>query len=179
MLRLLLSLAALVVFALLVWGALRGWRHRAERQEAVTGAFPTAPADPGPVLHGPTTGLYVGSTIAGDWQDRVTVGDLGFRASGALTLHEGGVLLSRDGASAIWLPLAAVQDIRTDQKLAGKVTLEGGLLVLRWAVGGAVVDTGFRGDGTDDYAGWLTAVQARLSTPDEAVDVKDEKEQQA
>lgn len=174
MLRLLLSLAALVVFALLVWGGSRGWRHRAERQEAVTGAFPPAPADPGPVLHGPTTGLYVGSTIAGDWQDRVTVGDIGHRAAGALTLHQHGLLVQRDGASSIWLPLSAVQGIRTDQKLAGKVTLKGGLLVLRWAVGGAVVDTGFRGDGIDDYPGWLTAVQARLTTPDTSDDVKEQ-----
>lgn len=174
MLRLLLSLAALAVLALLVWGAVRGWAHRAQRQEAVTGVFPAAPADPGPVLLGPTTGLYVGSTIAGDWQDRVTVGEIGFRAAGELTLHTDGVQISRDGASAIWLPLAVVESIRTDQKLAGKVTLKGGLLVLRWAVGGAVVDTGFRGDGIDDYPEWLTAVRARLSPPAETVDEKEQ-----
>ncbi|MEO6879838.1 MAG: transporter [Mycobacteriaceae bacterium] len=158
MLRLVLSLAALVVFVLLVVGAWRGWQHRAQRQAVVTGAFPPAPGDPGAAQLGPTTGLYVGSTIAGDWQDRVTVGDIGFRATGALTLHADGVLLARDGASSIWIPRPALVGLRTDAKLAGKVTARGGLLVFRWRVGDVVVDTGFRGDGREHYPSWLAAL---------------------
>lgn len=158
MLRLVLSLAALVVFALLVVGAWRGWQHRGQRQAGFTGEFPQPPDDPGAAQLGPTTGLYVGSTIAGDWQDRVAVGDIGFRATGELTLHADGVLLARDGASSIWIPRPALVGVRTDAKLAGKVTAKGGLLVFRWQVGETVVDTGFRGDGRDDYPGWLAAL---------------------
>lgn len=166
MLRLVLSLATLVVFALAIWGAYRGWQHRGERQGVVTGDFPELPDDPGPVLLGPTTGLYVGSTIAGDWQDRVAVGDVGFRAAGALTLHADGVQVARDGASSLWVPRTALLGVRTDRKLAGKVTVTGGLLVFRWSVGGATVDTGFRGDGRDDYPAWLAALPSTETVDD-------------
>jgi hypothetical protein len=162
-LRVVLSLLTVVAFAMAVWGMYRGWCHRAQRQQWATGEFPAVPDDPGPALLGPTTGLYVGSTIAGDWQDRVAVGDLGFRATAELTLHPGGVLLARAGASAVWIPLPDLESIRTDRQLAGKVTAKGGLLVLRWAVGQTVVDTGFRGDGTHDYPRWLSAVGAQLA----------------
>ena len=164
MLRVVLSVATLAFFVVVVWGMYRGWVHRRRRQQGATGEFPTPPAEPGPPLLGPTTGLYIGSTIAGDWQDRVAVGDIGFRATAELSLHRAGVLLTREGASAIWLPLGALQGIRTDQKLAGKVTARGGLLVLRWAVGATVVDTGFRGDGTDSYPEWLHAVGELIET---------------
>ena len=39
-----------------------------------------------------TTGLYVGSTIAPSWQERIAVGDIGFRATGELSRYESGIL---------------------------------------------------------------------------------------
>src|SRR3546814_839916 len=52
-----------------------GWRGRARRQKDKIGELPTVPATLGELLVLPTTGLYVGSTIAPSWQDRIAVGD--------------------------------------------------------------------------------------------------------
>ena len=50
-----------------------GWRGRARRQKDKIGELPTVPATLGELLVLPTTGLYVGSTIAPSWQDRIAV----------------------------------------------------------------------------------------------------------
>jgi hypothetical protein len=42
-------------------------------------------------------GLYVGSTIAPSWQDRIAVGDLGYRTTGVLTRYPEGIMLQRSG----------------------------------------------------------------------------------
>ncbi len=158
MTRILLVLLIVALLALALWGMYRGWQHRAGRQSALSGRFPVVPTDPGPILLGPETGLYVGSTIAGNWQDRIVVDDIGHRASAELTLHADGVLLNRHGAGAIWLPHTALEQARTDNRLAGKVMTKDGLLVLRWRVGEAVVDTGFRADDKSAYPRWVQAI---------------------
>lgn len=156
--RVLLSLLVLAVLVLAVWGMYRGWQHRGQRQAAQLADLPAAPADPGPVVLGPDSGLYVGSTLGGNWQDRIAVGDLGHRATAELSLHAGGVLVRRWGASSIWLPRAAVEQARTDNRLAGKVMTKDGLLVLRWRVGEQIVDTGFRADDKRCYPAWVAAL---------------------
>jgi hypothetical protein len=160
MTRVLLSFLVLAVLVLAVWGMYRGWQHRGRRQSAALGEFPVPPTDPGSVVLGPATGLYVGSAIAGNWQDRVAVGDIGHRASATLTLHADGVLLSRHGATSIWIPQASIDSARTDYRLAGKVMTKDGLLVLRWQVGEEMVDTGFRADDKSAYPDWVRAVSA-------------------
>ncbi len=158
--RVLLSLPVLALLVLSVWGMYRGWQHRAQRQTQGLGDFLVAPTDPGPVLLGPETGLYVGSTIGGNWQNRIAVGDIGHRAAAELSLHAAGVLLSRHGASSIWLPHNTIEGARTDNRLAGKVMTKDGLLVLRWRVGQETVDTGFRADDKASYREWLGALAA-------------------
>lgn len=154
--RLLLTVAFVLVWALLVFLIFRSWRKRGERQREQVGALPVAPADKGALLLGPDTGLYVGSTLAPSWVNRVAVGDFGARAAGELTAYERGVLLARTGASDIWIPREALDSVRTDRKLAGKVMTNDGLLVLRWTtVAGAQIDTGFRGDDKLMYAQWV------------------------
>ncbi len=164
--RILLSLLVLALLVLAVWGMYRGWQHRAQRQAAGLGEFPTAPADPGPILLGPETGLYVGSTLGGNWQDRIAVGDIGHRAAAELTLHPGGVLLSRHGPSSIWLPRDALASARTDNRLAGKVMTKDGLLVLRWCHGAETVDTGFRADDKASYRAWVDALAETTENKD-------------
>ncbi len=158
--RVLLSLLVLALLLLAVWGMYRGWQHRGQRQAGGLGEFPAAPTDPGPILLGPETGLYVGSTIGGNWQNRVTVGDIGHRATAELTLHADGVLLSRQGASSLWLPRKTIDGARTDSRLAGKVMTKNGLLVLRWRVGLETVDSGFRADDKASYPAWVGALAA-------------------
>ncbi|WP_280468083.1 transporter [Nocardia cyriacigeorgica] len=157
-----------VVGLLLLWAALiylmyRGWRNRAARQTERIGELPPVPPELGAQVLEPTTGLYLGSTMAPSWQDRIAVGDLGFRATAELTRFERGILLERDGAAAIWIPQESITAVRTERGHAGKVMTEDGVLVIRWTLPtGTEIDTGFRGDDKTVYPAW-----ARVTTGDD------------
>ena len=61
---------------------LRGWRRRAERQADSSASCRRCPTPSERPSSRATKGLYVGSTLAPSWQDRIAVGDLGFRDQG-------------------------------------------------------------------------------------------------
>ncbi|MDX3661913.1 hypothetical protein PV646_31815 [Streptomyces sp. ID05-26A] len=168
MTRILLSLAVFVFFALCVYGMWHGWKRR-QRKQADLPAFPSTPATLGePRLA--TTGVYIGTTNAGNWQDRIQVGDIGFRAEATLSLVPEGVAIERVGASPLFIPAESIRDARTDRGLAGKVMFsEEGLLVVQWENDGHLFDTGFRGDDKDVYGEWVEALsQKALNTEDKA-----------
>ena len=154
-----------VLIGVVIRRMLRGWRRRAQRQEELVGALPAMPDQVGAAVIPPTRGLYVGSTLAPNWLERVNAGDLGYRCKAVLTRYQEGILLERFGAGPIWMPHESVAGVRTERGLAGKVlptkgipgTSEsaGGILVIRWRLpSGTVLDTGFRGDDRGDYARW-------------------------
>jgi hypothetical protein len=154
------SLAMAAVLAVLAFFAiramLRGWLRRAQRQAPLIGDLPVVPDDPGPVTIAPTRGLYVGSTLAPDWMDRIAVGDLGYRAKAVLTRHTRGILMERSGATPLWIPEPSITAIRTEKGIAGKVVPRQGILAIRWRLpSGTEIDTGFRGDDRRKYADWL------------------------
>lgn len=164
MTRVLLVIILVAFWALLVYAMYRGWRRRARNQGAILGDLPNCPDDLGPPVLPETTGLYVGSTMAPNWQDRITVGDLGFRATAALSRYSKGILLERNGSDPMWIPKESIVQIRTDRRLAGKVMSRDGLLVIRWRPGGGPdptteIDTGFRGDDKNIYPRWVASEQ--------------------
>ncbi|MGJ0121312.1 transporter [Williamsia sp. MIQD14] len=155
-------LAWLGVIALM----LRGWRNRARRQQDLLGAFPEVPLDPGALLFGPHTGLYVGSTVAPSWQDRVAVGDYGDRASTEFSAFDSGILLSRHGANPIWIPRESLVAVRTERGLAGKVMTADGVLVIRWRLpSGTEIDSGVRADDKSVYPAWVDLDPAAAPPP--------------
>lgn len=159
------------MIALIFWG----WRGRQKRQAESIGTFPAVPADLGTPLIEPSTGLYVGSTIAPSWQDRIAVGDIGHRATAELSRYAGGILLERTGESTIWIPRDSVRAVRTERALAGKVMSKDGLLVIRWVLPtGTEIDTGFRADDKLVYPVWVDAFTR--ATPNTDTDTDDSKE---
>lgn len=156
---LVLLVVVLVVAAL---GMRAGWRNRARRQSVLLPDFeepPPSAAELEPLLP-ELAGVYVGSTFAGDWQDRVAVGDVGFRANAVLRLTRAGLLVERTGASPLWIGARSLLGARTGAALAGKVMGGNGLLVVRWRHGEQELDTGFRGDDKAEYGRWVDAVTA-------------------
>jgi len=165
--RLGLTLLFLAVFALLVALMWWGYRNRARRQSHLP-AFPEVPAglldrvragEAEPLLP-PSTGVYASTVTDRSWQDRVAVGDVGFRADATAHLLPDGLLFDRTGATPVWIPAESVRAARTEAGIAGKVMGGGGLLVVRWAVGEQQFDTGFRADDKDDYDTWVPALGA-------------------
>lgn len=160
-----------VAIVVLVWLGLiglllRGWRNRGRRQADTIGEMPIAPDDLGATLLGPHTGLYVGSTLAPSWQNRVAVGDIGDRAAASLTAHPGGILMRRSGATEIWIPRASITAVRTERGLAGKVMTAGGLLAIRWVLpSGTEIDSGLRADDKTVYPAWIAEFGSGTDTP--------------
>ena len=143
------------LIAIVIRRMLGGWRARCERQAELIGALPAVPDLLGGSVVAPTPGLYIGSTLAGNWLERVVAGDLGYRCRAVLTRYPQGILLERLGAGPIWMANESVSSVRTERALAGKVT-SAGLLVIRWRLpSGTEIDTGFRGDGRCDYRQWI------------------------
>lgn len=149
-------LAALAV--IVIRAMMRGWLRRAGRQAELIGELPPVPDDLGAVTVASIQGLYVGSTLAPSWQDRIAVGDLGYRAKAVLTRHANGILLERSGASTLWIPDPYIAAIRTERGIAGKVLTYDGILAIRWRLpSGTEIDTGFRANDRRTYAQWVDA----------------------
>lgn len=158
--RLLLTLVIVVFFLLCLWGMYVGWRRKARTQSVQVPPFPQIPDDPGEVLL-ESTGLYVSTTFAGNWQDRVVTRGAGLRTGAVWRLHEGGIAIERGGGPDFWIPRDAVTGVRRDTKIAGKVMGTDALLIITWRAGDVELDTGFRGDELDDYPQWTEALQTQ------------------
>jgi hypothetical protein len=145
-----------LLIAVLIRQMMRGWLRRAQRQAEMIGTLPPLPETVGPAIVPATRGLYVGSTIAPSWQDRIAVGDLGFRSKAVLTRYPEGVMVQRTGASPIWIPDDAITAIRTERGIAGKALTYDGILAIRWKLpSGTEIDTGFRSDDRRELSNWI------------------------
>jgi hypothetical protein len=153
---LLMAAVLAVLCFLMIRAMLRGWLRRAQRQAELIGPLPRLPDMVGPPIIGPTPGLYVGSTLAPSWLDRVAVGDLGYPSKAVLSRHPEGIMMKRSGANPIWIPEDSITAIRTEHGIAGKAAPRHGILAIRWRLpSGTEIDTGFRGDDRSGYAEWV------------------------
>jgi hypothetical protein len=158
------GVVVVIGIGLVIRRMLGGWRQRAQRQAELIGRLPAIPDLVGSAVIAPTRGLYIGSTLAPNWLERVNVGDLGYRAKAVLTRYPEGILLDRSGASPIWMPQPCIVGIRAERALAGKVIpgrssqTPGPILVIRWRLpSGTEIDTGFRGEDRPGYAEWTSS----------------------
>lgn len=153
---LIMAAVVAVLIAVLIQAMIRGWRHRAERQAEIIGTLPPLPDIVGPAIVPPTKGLYVGSTLAPDWNNRIVVGDLGFRTKAVLTRYPEGIMLQRSGALPIWIPDESITQIRTERGITGKAMTHEGILAIRWRLpSGTEIDTGFRANDRREYSRWV------------------------
>lgn len=141
-LRIALVAVMFAILALVVWGMWRGWRGRMHRQQDVP---PPATVTVGPV-DAECTGVFIGTSRAGDWLDRIVVHDLGFPSRGAMLVGANGITFRREGARSFHIPAADVHSVRLDRGVAGTVRERDGVLVVTWTLGPALIESGFRAD---------------------------------
>ncbi|MFD4256703.1 hypothetical protein ACFWR9_03480 [Streptomyces sp. NPDC058534] len=150
------------LFVTLVYWLMReGWKWRGTLQGDLP-ELPSAPDDPGPaklVL----SGRYHGSTTAGQWLDRIVAHGLGTRSRVELTLTDAGLDVVRPGAADFFVPVAALREARLDKGIAGKVLTEGGLLVVTWAHGDKLIDSGFRSDHAAEHNEWVETLNDMIN----------------
>ena len=162
-----LALVALVagLIALALWGMRRGWQGRVARHSSMAepSAF-DAPASSG------VPGLYLGTSISGDWLDRVAVHELGVRSRASFHLVDGGVGIRRDGTRSFLIPALAVRGVRTDRGVAGTVRGKDSVIVVTWMLADDVLDTGIRADDGADHAALLDGLMASHNDTSEHAD---------
>ncbi|MET9154214.1 hypothetical protein ABZX82_23520 [Streptomyces griseoflavus] len=147
--------------ALVYWLMREGWRWRGTLQ----GDLPelhSAPDEPGPAKLS-MSGRYHGSTTAGQWLDRIVARGLGTRSRAELTLTDAGLDVVRPGADDFFVPADALREARLDKGIAGKVLTEGGLLVVTWAHGERLIDSGFRSDQAAEHNAWVEALNHMIN----------------
>jgi len=158
-----LVLLLVALCALAAYGLFVGWRRRAGRQSDLP-ALPVEPADLGPDLVEPVTGLYISTTTAGNWQDRIVAQGLGRRAAGAARLSAEGVCIERDGESDIFVPVKDLVEVSTAAGIAGKVMgMADGVLVVCWQLGTNKLESGFRANDTGQQTAFITAANALIA----------------
>ena len=157
------TLLTLLAVGLLYLLMLRGWRNRQRRQGDLP-APPTPPERRGDLLLPAVPGLFVGTTYADDWLDRIAVHDLAHRAAGWLLVATDGVHVEREGLPDLYLPYDVVQAAAPGDALAGKVVGREGLLLVDWHLGGQRLTSGFRADDHDAHRRLADAITSQLST---------------
>ena len=159
--RLLLTLATLAFAAVVYLLMLKGWRARARRQSDLPPP-PAPPAVPGEVVVAETPGLFVGTTFADDWLDRVAAHGLAHRSAGWVSVRTDGVRFDREGEPELFVPFDAVARAEVGDALAGKVIGRGGMLLVDWRLGERVLTSGFRADDHGQHRRLADAIAAHL-----------------
>lgn len=152
----------LLFVALVYWLMREGWKWRGTLQGDLP-ELPSAPDDPGPARLS-MSGRYHGSTTAGQWLDRIVAHGLGTRSRVELTLTDAGLDVVRPGAPDFFVPAAQLREARLDKGIAGKVLTEGGLLVVTWAHGERLIDSGFRSDHAAEHNEWVDLINSMINT---------------
>jgi hypothetical protein len=131
-------LAVLAGIYLLMW---RGWKKRQARQADV---LPLHEVPDGVFCGDGIESVYVSTTTAGDWLDRIAVHGLGNRCDADVAVAPEGVLIERAtyGQPDVFIPAAAIQNVRLDSGMAGKYLGKMGLVVVTWSHGDRTLDTG-------------------------------------
>ncbi|MFE1232964.1 hypothetical protein [Streptomyces sp. NPDC058745] len=151
--------AGLLLFVAFVYWLMRqGWKWRGSLQSDLP-ALSVVPETAGDATL-TLSGRYHGSTTAGQWLDRIVAHGLGVRSRVELRLTEAGIEVVRPGANDFLIPKAALREARLDKGIAGKVLAEGGLLIVTWAHGDKLLDSGFRSDRAAEHAAWVEAVNS-------------------
>lgn len=164
--------AGLLVLAVVpvLWGLMYlGWRRRARRQSGLPAPLEAPPGGGvGTPLVPPVAGTYVSTVSAGDWLDRVVAHGLGVRS--AMRLHAGtaGLWFVRTGVRDVFVPAEDVVAVRRERGIAGKYTLEEGVVVVRWRLGEVELDTGFRPTVWSEAHGLVSALQVLVPAEEQA-----------
>ncbi|MGX9887760.1 PH-like domain-containing protein [Streptomyces sp. NPDC002276] len=164
-------LVGLALFIALVYWLMReGWKWRGTLQGDVP-ELPTSPEEPGEVKL-TMSGRYHGSTTAGQWLDRIVAHGLGTRSRVELTLTDAGLDVVRPGASDFFIPAGALREALLGKGIAGKVLSEGGLLVVTWAHGDRLIDSGFRSDHAAEHTEWVDTLNSMINKSLETTDTE-------
>ena len=167
------TLVAIAVAALILYLLIFAWRRRAKR-DAGLGATYEVPADAAPAAR-EAEALYVATTVHDKPLERLVLPDLGFRGRATVSVTPDGVTLAITGAHLVFIRASALLGIGVATWAIDRVVETDGLVWIAWTTsGGAAVDSYIRVIDPAERASLIGAVtdilpaSARGQSPDAA-----------
>lgn len=132
----------LILMVLALGAAWWGWRNRSRRYQPLATALTVHEPTEAPRYQ--TRALYVATTESDDPIQRIPLGPLAFRASCLLSLYPEGLGVQVPGQPPILIPRGAGLQAGLATWTIDRVVEPDGLLMVRWSLGGTLVDSYFR-----------------------------------
>lgn len=97
------------------------------------------------------SGLFLGTSPANNWMLRILSEDLGVRSRATCQWSSDGVFFQRNGAPDLYIDMSCILGSGFGRGVAGTVRAKGSVLVIRWLLGEAILDLGFRADTSEGH----------------------------
>ena len=142
--------------ALAFAGMRKGWKRRANRViPQIEIDIPAGSTQVSPKV----AARFSGTTIAGNWLDRITNQRLGTPRGVFVQVFNQGIFITDDASFHLWIDAQKIHYISTSRGLAGDVVEKNGLLKITWQLGDLAVDTGVRVNRHSDHELIVNAVK--------------------
>jgi hypothetical protein len=148
--RLLLVAGLIALLALIFYLMHRRWKLLTTQSEfSYPPVVENAPNSFVPT--GVVAGLFLGTSPASNWMLRVMSQDLGVRSRATCQWSPDGLFFTRAGATDVYIDMGLVLNVGFGRGVAGTVRAKGSVLVIRWQLGEAILDSGFRADTSEGH----------------------------
>lgn len=139
-------LLVLVVLGAIAWALTRMSRSWHRRIEAGAGLppLPAAPLSLSDDAFRVEHATYLGTVNVEDWLDRVAAQGLGHRGPASIAVDSSGLVVDRVGTTALFVPQNSITKVELARGLAGRVYGKDGVVVVTWAWGEQLLETGLR-----------------------------------
>ncbi len=137
------TLVAIAVAALILYLLFFSWRRRAKRDAGLGAGYEVPSVTAAPVVEADT--LYVATTPHDKPLERLVLPDLGFRGRATVSVAADGVTLAITGAQPVYIRASALLGIGLATWAIDRVVETDGLVWIAWATSaGAAVDSYIR-----------------------------------
>ncbi len=154
--RIIFTIAVFAVIGLAIWGMRRAWLGKAKKFSHIPAPDTAVPVGSVSVT-GAFDARFAGSTVSGQWLNRITVHALGTPRGVIASVHSDGIFIEDDGDFSLWLPKSDLTAVRAGRGIAGDVVEPEGMVILTWTLGDQSVDTGLRVNRNSDHEEFLKA----------------------
>ena len=154
--RIWLVLAMFAIMAFAFAGMRKGWKRRANRViPQIEIHIPAGSTQVSPKV----AARFSGTTVAGNWLDRITNQRLGTPRGVFVQVFNQGIFITDDASFHLWIGAQKIHYVSTSRGLAGDVVEKNGLLKITWQLGDLAVDTGVRVNRHSDHELIVNAVK--------------------
>lgn len=149
-LRILLVLAMLAILLMVFYFMRRRWKMMTIASEAEFEPIVQIPPDSF-IPEATVSGLFLGTSPGSNWMLRVMSEGLGVKSRANCQWSSHGVFFQREGAPDLYIDMNCIVGTSFGRGVAGTVRAKDSVLVIRWLLGEAILDSGFRADTSEGH----------------------------